>query len=118
MLPQLVKIGNFFIPTYGVLVTSAFLIALWMATRLAARAGLDKEAVLNLGIYCGLAGIVGAKLLMGVSPFEAKRMQGPFELSDYYVDMLTQLGHGQGLLQLSNAMLKVSVRIPQDLGIY
>jgi phosphatidylglycerol:prolipoprotein diacylglycerol transferase len=64
MLPQLLKIGNFFIPTYGVLVTSAFLIALWLATRLAARAGLDKEAVLNLGIYCGLAGILGAKLLM------------------------------------------------------
>ncbi len=64
MFPQLLKFGNFFIPTYGVLVTSAFLIALWLATRLAAKAGLDKEAVLNLGIYCGLAGILGAKLLM------------------------------------------------------
>lgn len=64
MLPQLVKFGNFFIPTYGLLVTSAFLLALWLATRLAARSGLDKEAVLNLGIYCGLAGILGAKLLM------------------------------------------------------
>jgi hypothetical protein len=53
-----------------------------------------------------------------VSPFEAKRMQGPFELSEYYVDMLTQLGHGEGLLQLSNAMLKVWIRIPQDLGIF
>ncbi len=64
MLPQLLKFGNFFIPTYGVLVTSAFLLALWLATRLAGKSGLDKEAVLNLGIYCGLAGIVGAKLLM------------------------------------------------------
>lgn len=62
--------------------------------------------------------VVGAKLLMGVSPFEAKRMQGPFELSEYYVDMLTQLGHGEGLLQLSNAMLKVWIRIPQDLGVF
>ena len=61
---------------------------------------------------------VGAKLLMGVSPFEAKRMQGPFELSDYYIDMLTQLGHGEGLLQLSNAVLKVWIRIPRDLGIF
>ena len=64
MLPQLLKFGNFFIPTYGVLVTSAFLLALWLATRLAGRSGLDKEAVLNVGIYGGLAGIVGAKLLM------------------------------------------------------
>jgi len=64
MLPQLLKFGDFFVPTYGLLVTSAFLVALWIATRLASRAGLDKEAVLNLGIYCGLAGILGAKLLM------------------------------------------------------
>ncbi len=64
MLPQLFRFGNFFIPTYGVLVTTAFLTALWLATRFAAKSGLDKEAVLNLGIYCGLAGIVGAKLLM------------------------------------------------------
>jgi hypothetical protein len=64
MLPQLIHIGDFFVPTYGVLVAAGFLLALWLATRLAARAGLDKEAVLNLGIYCGLAGILGAKLLM------------------------------------------------------
>ena len=64
MLPQLIRIGDFFIPTYGVLVTAGFLSALWLATRLAGRAGLDKEAVLNLGIYCGLSGILGAKLLM------------------------------------------------------
>ena len=62
--------------------------------------------------------LVGAKLLMGVSPFEAKRMQGPFELSDYYIDMLTQLDHGEGLLQLSNAIFKVWIRIPRDLGVF
>jgi hypothetical protein len=85
--------------------------ALWMASQQVGEF-LEKEHGRQI------LSVVGAKLLMGVSPFEAKRMQGPFELSDYYVDMLTQLGHGQGLLQLSNAMLKVSVRIPQDLGIY
>ncbi len=64
MLPQLIKIGNFFIPTYGVLVTTGFLVALWMASRLGKRSGLNPEAVLNLGIYCGLAAILGAKLFM------------------------------------------------------
>jgi phosphatidylglycerol:prolipoprotein diacylglycerol transferase len=73
MLPQLLKIGDFFIPTYGVLVTSAFLVALWLAAKLAASAGLDKEAVLNLGIYCGLAAIVGAKLLMLAYDFDYYR---------------------------------------------
>ena len=30
MLPQLIKIGDFFIPTYGVLVTAGFLLGLWV----------------------------------------------------------------------------------------
>ena len=50
--------------TYGVLVAAAFLTALWLAGKLAARAGLNVDAVTNLGIYCALAAIVGAKLMM------------------------------------------------------
>ena len=50
MLPQLIKIGDFFLPTYGVLVTLGFLAGLWVVSRLAVRSGLNREAVLNLGI--------------------------------------------------------------------
>ncbi len=64
MFPEVFRIGGFFLPTYGLLVAIAFLAALWIAGRLAARVGLDRETVLNLGIYCALAGIAGAKLLM------------------------------------------------------
>ena len=64
MLPEVFRIGNFFLPTYGLLVALAFLTALWVAGRFALRAGLDQEAVFNLGIYCALAGIIGAKVLM------------------------------------------------------
>ncbi len=64
MFPEVFRIGGFFLPTYGLLVALAFLTALWIAGRLADKAGLHKETVLNLGIYCALAGIVGAKLLM------------------------------------------------------
>jgi phosphatidylglycerol:prolipoprotein diacylglycerol transferase len=66
MLPQLIRIGDFFLPTYGLLVTVGFLAGLWLAGRLARRAGLDKDAVLNLGIYSALAGILGAKLMLVV----------------------------------------------------
>ncbi len=66
MHPEIFHIGSFFVPTYGVLVALAFLTALAVTSRLARRAGLDAEAVLNLGIYCALAGIVGAKLMMFV----------------------------------------------------
>jgi len=64
MFPKLISIGGFFLPTYGVLVAIGFLLALWVATRLGRRAGLSPERVTNLGIYCALAGLLGAKLLM------------------------------------------------------
>ena len=49
MLPKLFEIGDFFLPTYGVLVAAAFLTALWLAGRLARREGLNPEDVTNLG---------------------------------------------------------------------
>jgi len=69
MFPQLIKIGDFFIPTYGVLVTTGFLLGLWLAARLARKSGLSSEQVVNLGISCALAGIIGAKLLMLIDDF-------------------------------------------------
>jgi phosphatidylglycerol:prolipoprotein diacylglycerol transferase len=64
MLPNLIQIGNFFLPTYGLLVALGFLTALWMSSRLGRAAGLDPEAVLNLGIYAGIAALLGAKALL------------------------------------------------------
>ena len=53
-----------FLHTYGVLVALAFLVGLWMAARLAREARLNPDSVTNLGIYCALAAIAGAKLMM------------------------------------------------------
>src|SRR5208283_2577742 len=64
MYPELFHIS--FLHTYGLLVAVAFLSAVWMAARLARRAGIDAEAVTNLGIYCALAAMAGAKLMMFV----------------------------------------------------
>ncbi len=62
MYPELFHIS--FLHTYGVLVALAFLTGLWMAGRLARRASLDGDAATNLGIYCALAAIAGAKIMM------------------------------------------------------
>jgi phosphatidylglycerol---prolipoprotein diacylglyceryl transferase len=62
MYPELFHLS--FLHTYGVLVAIAFLTGLWMAGHLGKQAGLNVEAVTNLGIYCALAAIVGAKLMM------------------------------------------------------
>ena len=66
MLPKLFSIGDFFLPTYGVLIAIAFLVGLFVTIRLARRARLPEEKVTNLVIYCALAGLLGAKLLMFV----------------------------------------------------
>src|SRR5271155_2434331 len=70
MLPKLISVGSFFIPTYGTLVAIGFLAAMWIITRLAKRASLPSEAITNLAIYCALAGLAGAKLFMILFDFQ------------------------------------------------
>jgi phosphatidylglycerol:prolipoprotein diacylglycerol transferase len=62
MYPEIFHIS--FLHTYGLLVALAFLTGLWMTTRLGKRAGFDADIVTNLAIYCALAAIVGAKVMM------------------------------------------------------
>lgn len=64
MFPEIFRIGNFPINTYGVLLALAFLSALLIAAKLAARDGLPRERVYDLGLWMLLAAIVGSKVLM------------------------------------------------------
>jgi len=64
MLPKLIEFGSFFLPTYGVLVALAFLVAIWVTSKLALRDGLDPEKITNLAVYCAVSGLIGAKLFM------------------------------------------------------
>jgi phosphatidylglycerol:prolipoprotein diacylglycerol transferase len=64
MFPRLFQIGGFSQSTYGVLVALAFLAALSLISRLARRAGLNSDRVVNLGILCGVSAIIGAKIMM------------------------------------------------------
>lgn len=64
MFPKLFQVGGFSLPTYGLLVALAFLTALALASKYAKRLGLDSEKIVNLGVYCALMGMLGAKILM------------------------------------------------------
>jgi phosphatidylglycerol:prolipoprotein diacylglycerol transferase len=64
MFPKLIDTGNFFLPTYGLMVALAFLVAIWLTGRLGRKAGLNSDHVMNLALYCALAGMLGAKLTM------------------------------------------------------
>ena len=62
--PEIFRLGNFPINTYGVLLALAFLAALLVAARLAARDGLPRERVYDLGLWMLLAALVGSKVLL------------------------------------------------------
>ena len=64
MYPELFRIGNFPVNTYGVLLATAFLLALVVAARLAGRDGLPRERIYDLGLWLLLAAIVGSKILL------------------------------------------------------
>lgn len=64
MYPELFRIFNFPINTYGVLLALAFIAALLVAARLGARDGLPRERLFDLGLWMLLAAIVGSKLLL------------------------------------------------------
>lgn len=70
MLPKLIDLGGFFLPTYGVMVALAFLAGLWSTNKLAARAGLPIQKIQDLVIYCAITGLAGAKLMMFIFDWE------------------------------------------------
>jgi len=64
MYPELFRIGNFPINTYGVLLAVGMLLALFVASRLAARDGLPRERIYDIGLWTLISGLVGSKILM------------------------------------------------------
>ncbi|HJQ23923.1 MAG TPA: prolipoprotein diacylglyceryl transferase [Blastocatellia bacterium] len=69
MFPELFRIPGLGIPlaTYGVLLAIGFILALWLTARLAARDGLPKQRIYDLGLYVLAASLVGAKALMVIT---------------------------------------------------
>lgn len=63
MFPRLFHIGNFNLPTYGLLVALGVLIGLWISVRNSEKQGINPDHAWNLGILVVLCGIIGAKIL-------------------------------------------------------
>jgi phosphatidylglycerol---prolipoprotein diacylglyceryl transferase len=64
MYPELVRIGNFPINTYGVFLAIAFLVAILITTKLAERDGLPRQKIYDLSLWMLIAGLIGSKILM------------------------------------------------------
>jgi len=104
MLPKLISIGNFFLPTYGTLVAIGFLLGLFVTLRLAKRAGLPREPITNLVIYCALAGLIGAKLFMVLFDFPSY-WNDPKSLFSFNTLQAAGVYQGGFLLALVTAIL-------------
>ena len=64
MYPELFRIGNFPINTYGVFLALAFLTAILITVRLAGRDGLPREKIYDLCLWMLLSSLLGSKILM------------------------------------------------------
>jgi phosphatidylglycerol:prolipoprotein diacylglycerol transferase len=64
MYPVIFRIGSFPINTYGVFLALAFLCAILITVRLAARDGLPRERIYDLCLWMLLSSLVGSKILM------------------------------------------------------
>lgn len=64
MYPELFRIGSFPINTYGVFLALAFLCAILITVKLAARDDLPREKIYDLCLWMLLSSLIGSKLLM------------------------------------------------------
>lgn len=64
MYPELFRIGSFPINTYGVFLALAFLCAILITVKLAARDGLPRDRIYDLCLWMLLASLIGSKVLM------------------------------------------------------
>jgi phosphatidylglycerol---prolipoprotein diacylglyceryl transferase len=64
MYPELFRIGNFPINTYGVFLALAFLCAILITVKLGVRDGLPREKIYDLCLWMLLSSLIGSKILM------------------------------------------------------
>ncbi len=102
MHPYLFEVFGYRQSTYGVLVAAGFLLALAITGRLAKRRGADPETITNLGMYCAIAGYVGAKLNMILFDLDAY-LKNPGELFSLATLQAAGVFYGGLLLALAFA---------------
>ena len=99
MHPELVRVGSFALPSYGVALVAAFVVAIGLLRRRAPAFGVAPDAAADVAIWLLLSGLAGAKLLLLV-------VEGPRYLSswDGFVEFLRSGGVFYGGLILAVAV--------------
>lgn len=81
MHPILFDSGSFTVYTYGVLLAAAYLLGLQFALTRAGTRGLDRQRVMDLGIWIIVSALAGAKLMLLITDFH-QYTQSPRALID------------------------------------
>lgn len=71
MYPKLFQLGPVTIHTYGLLLATAYLVAIGLLARLGEKAGMRREQAWDLGLVVIVSAILGAKLLMILTDLHA-----------------------------------------------
>jgi phosphatidylglycerol:prolipoprotein diacylglycerol transferase len=66
MYPTLIRIGNFEITTFGLMMFLSFVAAGWVLARLFRRYGLDEELASSMVMWAAIGGIAGAKIYYAI----------------------------------------------------
>ncbi|HUM03159.1 MAG TPA: prolipoprotein diacylglyceryl transferase [Thermoanaerobaculia bacterium] len=64
MHPDLIRIGSFALPSYGVALACAFLASIWLLRRRAPSFGVKRDDAADVAIWLLLSGLLGAKVLL------------------------------------------------------
>ncbi len=79
MHPELISIGPLTIPTYGLAMAAAFLIAFWLSARRGPRERIDSELVLDCFLPLFIGAIVGARLFYVATDIDSY-IKAPLEI--------------------------------------
>ena len=64
MYPEVLRIGDFPVASYGLWLAVGMLLALFVAARLGARDGIAKDRIYDIGLWALIGGLLGSKILM------------------------------------------------------
>ncbi|NWG12776.1 MAG: prolipoprotein diacylglyceryl transferase [Acidobacteria bacterium] len=100
MHPKIVDIGPVTIHTYGLMLAVAFIVGIWLTSRNGRKAGIDPDAMWNMGLIIIFAALVGAKVLLFLSDF-SYYSQNPREIFSLSTLRSTGVYYGGLLLALA-----------------
>ena len=90
MYPELFRIGDFPISTFGLMMAIAFLVGSWITARRMREVGLDPDLATTLLVYVMLGGLLGAKLYFAIDTH--LRTGAPFSQLFFARDGITWYG--------------------------